>query len=738
MTALPKRPRPEKDPAPERDAAFQGASGWVLEKDLEESVLDYLKAWPRRWLQGELHRDKGGKTEAEKPDAEKSPGRSWQLGLFILGLMLYLSTRLIAIQDYPITFFSDEAIQTLHAQALLRNGLSSPEGRFLPLFFSNAGQYNLSFSVYLQLLVAPFARSVALTRAVPAVVSLLAPLLSGLALRDMFKQERWWLAPFVFSAIPAWFLHSRTALETSLGATMFAVMLYAYLNYRLRNPKGVIWAVLAAALCFYSYAPLQMVVICFSLMMLVLDWPYHWQNRKVSVWGLVTAAAVVLPYLAFRLRHPQALSFQLNLLDSYWLEKKPLVEKLGEMLLRWLKGLDPLYWFLPNTRDLARHSMGGYAKFALYLLPFTAWGLVRLFKGLQKPENRVLLAALLAAPSGAALVEPSITRLLVMVVPLVWLSCLGMDALIGRQREGAEQKGAALTYAVILGFASFYMLADALQHGDLWTEDYGLYGMQWGAPEVFNEVQAWQEAFPQDTVVLSPTWANGTDILARYCLPDGRQLRLESYKTWTFRREPLDENTLLVMTPEEYVKVLQEAKFEAPKVVRSLAYPNGLPGFYFVRLQYSAQADALFAEEAAERQRPMKAEMELLGRPVSISYPRLDIGSIDMLFDGDMNSLVRGLEANPFTLEIEFLEPVSVEGLELSLGAPEMQITATVTMNSGEEVRYIREVPEAALIRPISLRFDAPHFAKKISLSLEQLDGQVPAHVHIWELKINP
>ncbi len=45
--------------------------------------------------------------------------------------------------------------------------------------------------------------------------------------------------------------------------------------------------------------------------------------------------------------------------------------------------------------------MGGYAKFALYLLPFTAWGLVRLFKGLQKPENRVLLAALLAAPSGA-------------------------------------------------------------------------------------------------------------------------------------------------------------------------------------------------------------------------------------------------------------------------------------------------------------------------------------------------
>ncbi len=83
-----------------------------------------------------------------------------------------------------------------------------------------------------------------------------------------------------------------------------------------------------------------------------------------------------------------------------------------------------------------------------------------------------------------------------------------------------------------------------------------------------------------------------------------------------------------------------------------------------------------------------------------------------MLFDGDMNSLVRGLEANPFTLEIEFLEPVSVEGLELSLGAPEMQITATVTMNSGEEVRYIREVPEAALIRRSACALTPPILRK--------------------------
>ena len=39
----------------------------------------------------------------------------WPEALFIVGLLLYLATRFIALDRFPIYFFSDEAIQTLTA-----------------------------------------------------------------------------------------------------------------------------------------------------------------------------------------------------------------------------------------------------------------------------------------------------------------------------------------------------------------------------------------------------------------------------------------------------------------------------------------------------------------------------------------------------------------------------------------------------------------------------------------------
>jgi hypothetical protein len=72
--------------------------------------------------------------------------------LFGLALLLYLATRLIGLADYPIYFFSDEAIQTLHAADLIRDGFQDEEGTFLPTYFKNGPFYNLSLSVYLQVL----------------------------------------------------------------------------------------------------------------------------------------------------------------------------------------------------------------------------------------------------------------------------------------------------------------------------------------------------------------------------------------------------------------------------------------------------------------------------------------------------------------------------------------------------------------------------------------------------------
>ncbi|NMD27114.1 MAG: hypothetical protein GYA81_04005, partial [Chloroflexi bacterium] len=214
---------------------------------------------------------------------QRSKLRDWgaENWLFAAGLALYLLTRFIQLDKFPIFFFTDEAVQTISAVDLIARGFRDTAGRLFPVYFENGGQYNLSLSVYLQLLPALLPRSVWLTRGVCALVTLVFPLSVGLALRDYFRARAWWLAPVLIAAVPAWFLHSRTAFETSLGASMFSLFLYFYLHYRLKNRKTLPLAILFGALAFYSYSPLQLVVVFTGAALLFADWRYHWQDKRV-------------------------------------------------------------------------------------------------------------------------------------------------------------------------------------------------------------------------------------------------------------------------------------------------------------------------------------------------------------------------------------------------------------------------------------------------------------------------
>lgn len=72
--------------------------------------------------------------------------------LFVLSLAIYAYTRLYAIDQFPIYFFTDEAIHPALASDLVRTGLRDAQGRLLPPYFQNGLYWNLSLSVYLHLL----------------------------------------------------------------------------------------------------------------------------------------------------------------------------------------------------------------------------------------------------------------------------------------------------------------------------------------------------------------------------------------------------------------------------------------------------------------------------------------------------------------------------------------------------------------------------------------------------------
>jgi len=672
--------------------------------------------------------------------AQRLHGLGWQEWAFALGLVLYLATRLIQLDKFPIYFFTDEAIQTMSAVDLLARGLRDASGRLLPTYFENGGQYNLSLSVYLQLIPALLPRSVFLTRAVPAVISLVVPLTMGLALRDFFKARLWWAAPAFMAAVPAWFLHSRTAFETSLGVSMFSLFLYFYLCYRLKDRRYLPWAFLFGALAFYAYSPLQLVVVLTGVVLLGVDWRYHWADRKGLLRGLAVLVILAAPYMRFRLQYPEALGQHLTQLQSYWVSSQPLGAKIEEFFRRYLHGFDPAYWFLPNSSDLIRHQMKGLGHMRLISLPFVLLGLGAAVRRLKDPAVRVVLIALLTVPAGAALVDVAITRLLVMILPLTYLALLGMEQLTAWLVQKHAQLvarwvgvGLVLLWAALAGT----MTVDALKNGSTWYEDYGLYGMQWGGETLFDEIKSFMQAHPEKEIHLSPSWANGTDVIARFFLEDPLPIQMGTIEPYTLYQMPLNEDIVFVMTPEEYSWMLTTNKFADVEVLQCLPYPNGKCGFYFVTLRYVDNVAEIFAREQAERREPKQAEVELLGQSVSVEYSPLDIGSIAQIFDGDSKTFIRTFEANPLEITLSFSQPVELRGVSMLIGNAASRLELEVTLpDSQTPLLFTAEINPQQAYRTLGVSFGKTLQVQSLYLRLYDLDQSEPGHVHLWEVNL--
>lgn len=662
---------------------------------------------------------------------------SLEFTLFGLALLVYLSTHLIGLTRFPIYFFSDEAVQTVTAAALTRDQLLNEEGTFLPTYFKNGPYYNLSVSVYLQVLpYLFFGKSVFITRTTSVLVSLLAVVSIGLMLRDIFKIPYWWSGVLLLSIVPAWFLHSRTAFETVLFVSFYAACLYTYLLYRYRSPHYLYYAILMGALAFYSYSPGQVVIGVTGVMLLLSDARYHWQHRSMVLSGLGLVLLLSLPYLRFRVNHPTAPFEQLRILNSYWVQPLLLKEKLAQFWSEYLFGLSPGYWFFPNERDLARHLMKGYGHISLVFLPFAALGLYLTIRGLKSSAYRALFIALLVAPVGAALVQIGITRTLVFVIPATLLIALGINqTLAWLEKARLPRKALSLGLFAILTTINILMLRDVLDNAPTWYQDYGLGGLQYGAQQLFPEIEDYLDNDAETKIILSPTWANGTDVVARFFLGDPLPIEMGSIDGHLFQHLPLDSNTIFVMTLNDYQQTIGSGKFKDVLIEKTIPYPDGEPGFYFIRLNYVDEIGLILEKERQQRSILRSAVIELFGEPVQVKHSMLDIGEPYHMFDGDPHTLARTFEANPAEIELTFSEPRSLSGLSVIIGSTEAEVRAQLFRTlGGEPIEYL-ETFQGTVDRPtVSLDFGETTLVQAIKLEISDLRQEEPGNVHIWEI----
>ncbi len=669
---------------------------------------------------------------------------------FSLALMVYMVIRLVGLADFPIYFFSDEAIQSVHAVDLIRDQFYSPYGEFLPTFFENGGQYNLSTSVYYQVLpVWLLGKEIWATRGAAVLLTLLAAVGVGLMIEKGLKKGLGWLAVLVLSLMPAWFLHSRTAFETSMAVSFYAGFVACYVLYRNQHPRYLFGAAALAALAFYSYSPMRVVVGFTLLGLLVSDLRYHWQHMRVFFKGLGMGLVFLLPYLRFSLDHPGETRRHLEILGSYWVQNISMGEKLLNFLGEYLRGLNPLYWYLPNQVDLPRHLMKDYGHLWQVGLPFLLLGILWCIKHFRQSFARLALIMLLAAPSGAALMQLGITRALVMVIPASILTTMGLlkswawlQGKLQVRRPKPQWTGllSGIGIFVLLSLANILMSWDALHNGSTWFTNYGLYGMQYGAREVFGTIENELQNDPDQKFYLTSAWTNGADILARFFFDDPTPFQMGSIDGYISEYKPFDPQTVFVMIPEEKQHMEESQKFTNREIVKVLHYPNGEPGFYFMQLNYVANIEDVFAEEL-EARRMMNHGTALLadGEEVQVAYSTLDMGEIQHIFDGDQSTLARTWEANPLRMIVQFSQPRPVAWLSLRIGGEPTRIEAEVWASAAEQPQIlILEVEGATNPRFVELYLPEMIPVQQVEVRVINLNNAEPEHVHVWELQFYP
>lgn len=673
----------------------------------------------------------------------------YKLG-FLLALLVYLLVRLIGIEDFPISFLGDEAIQSVRAADLIRDNFFDHRDEFLPTFFENGGQYNLSTSVYFQVLpVWIFGKEIWATRGAAALLTILAAIGVGVMIEKGYKRKFGWLAILILSLMPAWFLHSRTAFETAMAVSFYAGFVGCYVLYRNGNLRYLYAAAVLAALAFYSYSPMRLVSGLTLLGFLLSDWRFHWQHKSVFLKAIGIGLVFLIPLLRYTLNHPGETQRHLEILDSYWVQGIPLGDKLMNFLKEYVRGLNPLYWYLPNSVDLQRHLMKDYGHLWLPGLPFALIGILWCIKHFKQSFARSVLIMLLVAPSGAALVHLGITRALVLVIPATILTSIGLitfwnwleKKLRSRISHSAlTAPGIGIGIFVLLGILNISMLTDALRNGPTWFTNYGMYGMQYGARQMFGTIEEELHKNPENKFYVTSNWANSADVLARFFFDDPVPFQMGSIDGYISAFKPIDPEMVFVMIPEEMQNVQDSQKFTNIQAEKVIQFPNGEPGFYFTRLAYVENIEEIFAAELAARRLLNKATVTLMdGAAIEVEYSTLDMGAIQDIFDGEPSSLARTWEANPFQVMVRFLEPRQVSKMNLRVGGEPTRIEIEVWPEGADEpIPLLMNLSEASEPRFVELSLSETTSVTWVNLRVTNLNNAEPAHVHLWELQFAP
>ncbi len=608
-------------------------------------------------------------TNSERPRRAK-PASVTVWTLFFLSIAVYAATRLIAIEDFPIYFFCDEAVHSVDFRDLVAHhfrGLDAPN-EWLPAYFRNGRMLNLSLSVYLQGIASYIGgQSVSTVRATSTLASLSGAIALALLLRNIFRAREWWSVIAFLTVMAGLFLHSRTGFECTLMFSSYCWFLYFYLRYREGNLRSIFAAMLFGAATFYSYSPGQGLMLVTGLFAAAFDFRYHWANRRWSGAGLCFALLLFAPYVRFRILHPQMLNEHLAEIHSYWVQPLPLATKLMAFSREYLKGLNPRYWFAVPSVEGLRHIVPFNGFIPWPLAPFAFGGLFICLLQWRHAAHRMMIVALLASAFSGGLASGGITRNLAFLVSAAVFIALAFDWLMGQIHTIVARELVRLSSFGLLSAAGFFLLFDALTFGPIQVPAYDLYGLQYGSQAVFRDlIPRYLKSNPEANIFMSHTWSNSPEVFPKFFGWNDRRrayfLSLEDIELGSFL--PRDRDFVL-LTAYEYQMLPNSKCIERFDVVERVPYPDGKTGFYFGHLHLRPDFVARMRAGSWDRLNPKFVRLLADRIPTAVFINQLASGDLNDLFSPAPHAPLRGGKGAHVQIEIYFEEPIALRQIEI-------------------------------------------------------------------------
>jgi 4-amino-4-deoxy-L-arabinose transferase-like glycosyltransferase len=420
----------------------------------------------RQTRKNRAHDPKTKLQSQSEPPRVYALSRTSRVGAVVAILVLAAVLRLAALDQTPPPIHADEAPNAWNAYTLLKTG-KDQYGVSWPIFYIRAfGDYRTASYAYA---LVPFqslgGMNVWTTRLPAAFGGIISVLLSYLIAARFFGVPTALVAAAMLALNP-WHLQiSRWGHEASLSPLLvllsIAALLWANLPIDDKSPRprpllaGLAGAIIAAS-C-YGYSAVRAFLPCFMIGVLTVTWR-GWSGslksrngrRAVSAFAF-TGIALFGPLLWSHLTDP-IIGERARILGWVWNESDTLVEKVGQVIARYLDHYSLGFLFLTGDQDPALSSPMGFALYHWYDLPLVLVGLVgliRLFK--TSTAARIVLVWLVLYPVGDILFPHVSAHSL---RSLAGVSCLALISAFGAVQVGhwlltMRQKSLKVSFAVV-------------------------------------------------------------------------------------------------------------------------------------------------------------------------------------------------------------------------------------------------------------------------------------------------